>query len=155
MYSSFYLFSSLNDLRDFLRVQSLFVLYMIPPFKKVTKKKAVNNLFQFSFTLLKCYIFVICRYFTILKWLKVLKLSKICLKIQTPWHQKQPIRTFGFSFNLHCRLNGCSIKLQILINNYLWINLASTWIWDPGMPNARCLWTIPVRKLDEYSYTLI
>ena len=29
-------------------------------------------------------------------------------------------------FNLHCRFNECGIKLQILINNYLWINLVST-----------------------------
>ena len=26
-------------------------------------------------------------------------------------------------FNLHCRFNKCGIKLLILINNYLWINL--------------------------------
>ena len=32
-------------------------------------------------------------------------------------------------FNLHCRFNECGIKLQIVINNYmyLWINLVSTW----------------------------
>ena len=29
-------------------------------------------------------------------------------------------------FNLHCRFNECGIKFQILINNYLWINLVST-----------------------------
>ena len=30
-------------------------------------------------------------------------------------------------FNLHCIFNECGIKLLILINNYLWINLVSTW----------------------------
>ena len=54
---------------------------MVPRFEKVTKKKAENNLFQFFFTLRKCFVFVICRHCTTLKWLKVLKLSKICLKM--------------------------------------------------------------------------
>ena len=30
-------------------------------------------------------------------------------------------------FNLDCRFNEYGIKLLILINNYLWINLVSTW----------------------------
>ena len=29
-------------------------------------------------------------------------------------------------FHLHCRFNECGIKLLILIDNYLWINLVST-----------------------------
>ena len=42
--------------------------------------------------------------------------------------KQQTIRTFCFSkeripFDLHCRFNECGIKLQILFNNYLWINL--------------------------------
>ena len=53
---------------------------MVLPFEKVTKKKAETNHFQFCFTSCKCFVFVICRHFTTLKWLKVLKLSKICLK---------------------------------------------------------------------------
>ena len=55
---------------------------MVPPFEKVTqKKKAENNCLQCCFTLRKCFVFVICRHFTTLKWSKVLKLSKICLKM--------------------------------------------------------------------------
>ena len=42
---------------------------------------------------------------------------------------------------IYTRFNKCGIKLLILINNYLWINHLS-------MPNTRCLWMIPVRKLD-------
>ena len=64
--------SSLNDLRDFMRAHSLSVL---SPFEKVTKKKAENNLFQFCFTLRKYFVTVICRHFTSLKGLKVLKLG--------------------------------------------------------------------------------
>ena len=57
-----------------------FLSYGIPD-EKVTKKKTENNLFQFCFTIRKCFNFVICGHFTTLKWLKVLKLSKICLKM--------------------------------------------------------------------------
>ena len=49
---------------------------MVPLLEKVTKK-AENTLFQFCFTLRKCFVFVMCGHFTTLKWLKVLKLSKI------------------------------------------------------------------------------
>ena len=54
---------------------------MVPPNEKITKKKAENNLFQCSFTLCNCFVFVICRHNMTLKWLKVLKLSNICLKM--------------------------------------------------------------------------
>ena len=67
--------------------------------KKKKKKKKENNLFQFSLTSLKCFAFVICRHFTTLTWLKVLKLSKICLnmiKAMTPKNQNEH---FGFSMN--------------------------------------------------------
>ena len=46
---------------------------MVPPFEKVTKKKAENSLLQFCFTLCKCFVFVIC---SILR-LKVVKSIKI------------------------------------------------------------------------------
>ena len=122
-------FFSSNGLRDFM---SAFAFCpMVPPFEKITEKKAENNLFQLCFTFLKCFVFVICRHFTTLKWLKVSKLSKICLqmiKAMTPkttdqniWFLNELIRT-----NLHCRFNECGIKLQILNNNYFWINLVST-----------------------------
>ena len=128
---------------------------MVPPDEKVTKKKAENNLFQFCFALRKCFVFVNCRHFTTSEWLKVLKLSKICLwSWSKPWRQKQPIRTFCFSMNGYHSIYTVDltsgIKLLILINNYLWINLVSTRHLRPwyakNMP--RCLWTIPVRKLD-------
>ena len=72
-------FSGLNDLRDFMRAFAFCL--MVPTFEKVTKKMAENNLFQFCFYICKCFNFVICRHFTTLKWLKVLKCSKICLKM--------------------------------------------------------------------------
>ena len=53
---------------------------MITHFETVTKRKAESNLFQLCVTLHKCFVFVICRHFT-LNWLKVLKLSKIFLKM--------------------------------------------------------------------------
>ena len=104
----------------------------LPPFEKVTKPKAENNLFQICFTLRKCFVFVICRHFTTLKWLKVLKLSKICLKIVKCMMAKTTDQNILFlneriiPFNLHCRFNEWDIKLLILINNYLWLNLVST-----------------------------
>ena len=77
------------------------------------------------------FVFVICRQFSTLKWLYVLKLSTICLNMikaitlettdQSIWFLIEQIR-----FNLHCRFNKCGIKLQNLIHNYLWINLVST-----------------------------
>ena len=89
---------------------------MVPPFKK-----AENNLFQFCFTLRKCFVFVSCRHFTTLKWLKVLQLSKICLnmvKAMTPKTTDQNILFLNerIPFNLYCRFNECGIKLLILIN---------------------------------------
>ena len=101
------------------------------PFRKSQKKKAENNIFQCCFTSRKCFVFVICRHFTILKWLKVLKLSKICFKMvkaMTPKTNDQNILFLSeqLPFYLHCRFNECGIKLLILINYYLWINLVST-----------------------------
>ena len=58
-------------------------------------QKAENNCYQFSFTLHKCFVFVICRYFTTFKWLKVLKFCKICLKMI----QAMTPKTFDFSKN--------------------------------------------------------
>ena len=88
---------------------------MVPAFEKVTKKKAENNLFQFGFTLRKCFVFVICMHFTTLKWLKVLKLSKICLKMVKAMTSKTNDQNILFlneriQFNLHCRFNECGIK---------------------------------------------
>ena len=82
--------SSLNDLRDFMRSHSLFVLWY-PLTKKSQKRRqkitffnvvllCVNVFFFFFFF----FFFVICRHFTTLKWFKVLKLSKICLKWSKP-----------------------------------------------------------------------
>ena len=106
---------------------------MVPHDEKVTKKKAENNLFQFCFTLLYVNVlfFVICRHFTTWKLLEVLKLSKRCLKMvkaMTPKTTSQNILFLNerIPFNLHGRFNECGIKLLILINNYLWINLEST-----------------------------
>ena len=112
-------------------VRAIAVCLMVPPFEKVTKKKAENNLFQFNFTLLKCFAFVICRHLTTLKWLDMLKLSKICFKMIKAITPKTTDQNICFlneriRFNLYCRFNECGIKLQILINNYLWIHLAST-----------------------------
>ena len=94
---------------------------MVPPFEKVTKKKAENSLFQFCFTLRKCFVFVICRHFMTLKWLKVLKLSKICLKMvkaMTPKANDQNILFLNerIPFNLHCGWNKCDIKLKLPLN---------------------------------------
>ena len=91
------------------------------PFRKIHKKKVENNLFWFCVTLCKCFVFIICRHFTTVKWLKVLKYSKIYWKM--PWRQKTTDQNILFNnewitFNLHCRLNECGIKLLILINNY-------------------------------------
>ena len=113
------------------RFQAIAFCLRVPPFKKVTKEKAENNLFQFRFTLLSCFAFVMYIHFRTLKWLKVLKLSKICLimvKVMTPKTTDQNILFLNerIRFNLHCRFNKCCIKLQILINNYLWLNLVGT-----------------------------
>ena len=55
----------------------------------------------------------------------------MCLKMvkaMTPKTNDQNILFLNerIPFNLHCRFNECGIKLLILINNYLWINLVST-----------------------------
>ena len=97
---------------------------MLSPEETVTKKKAENNLFRFCFTLRNCFVFVICMHFTTLKWLKVLNLSKIWLKMvkaMTPKTTDQNILFLNerIPFNLHCRFKECGIKLLILINNYL------------------------------------
>ena len=97
---------------------------MVPPFEKVTKKKAENNLFQFWY-----FVFAICRHFTTLKWLKVLKLSKVCLKMNKKKKKNDQNVLFlnkRIPISLRCRLNVCGNKLLILINNNLWINLVST-----------------------------
>ena len=102
-------FFSLNDLLDFMHAHMLFVLRY--PLSK--SQKAENNLFSTLFysTLLQCFVFVICRHFMTLKWLKVSKLSNIGLKMVKAMTPKQPIRTFCFSgkvrmrHNLHCRFN--------------------------------------------------
>ena len=97
---------------------------MVAPDEKVTKKKAENIFFQVCFTLRKCFVFVIFRHFTTLKWLKVPKLSKICLEMvqaMTPKTTDQNILFLNeqIPFSLHYRINECGIKLKILINNYL------------------------------------
>ena len=69
--------------------------------------------------------FVICKHFTTLKWLTVLKLNTICLKIIKATDQIIWFLNEGIRINLHCRCNECGIKLQILINNYPCINLLS------------------------------
>ena len=58
------------------------LLFYDTPFRKSHKKLAEDNLF-FNFVLLYAHalFFVICGHFTTLKWLKVLKLSKICFEI--------------------------------------------------------------------------
>ena len=98
---------------------------MVPAFEKVTKLKAEHNLFQCCFSLRKWFVFVICRHFTTLKWLKVLKLSKICLKVAKVMTPKTIDQNILFLIE-HCRFNECGIKLLILISNYLWTNLVST-----------------------------
>ena len=85
----------------------------VPPFWKVTKK-AENNLFQFCFTLRKCFGCVICRHFTTLRWLKVLKLSKICLSDE--WRKKKTIRTFCFSMNGYHSIY--TVDLMSVVSNY-------------------------------------
>ena len=64
------------------------------------------------------------RHFTTLKWLKALKLSKICLKMIKAIMPKTTEPNIWFlnariRFNLHCRFNEYCIKLQIIINIYL------------------------------------
>ena len=56
-----------------------------------------------------------------LKWLKVLKLSKICLKMvkaMTPKANDQNILFLNerIPINLHCGLNECDIKLKLPLN---------------------------------------
>ena len=130
------------------------VCLMVPPFEKVTKRRQKKNLFQFYFTLHKYFVFVLCRHFMTLKWLKVLKLNKICLKMVKAMAPKTTNQNILFlsdriPFNLHCKFNECGIKLLILINNYLLINLVSTWHLISWYAKHECLWMIPVRKLDR------
>ena len=68
---------------------------MVPAFKNVTKKKAENNLLQFYFTLSTVFFFFFF-HFTTLKWLKVLKLSKICFKMVKAMTPKQPDQNSSF-----------------------------------------------------------
>ena len=112
-------FSGLNDLRDFMRAFAFCL--MVPTFEKVTKKKAENNLFQFCFTLCKCFNFVICRHFTTIKWLKVLKCSKICLKMVKAMTQKKKkkkklIGIFCFSMNRYHSIY--TVDLTSVVSNY-------------------------------------
>ena len=104
---------------------------IIPFLSKGTKKKAENNLFQFCFTLRKCFVFVICRHFSTSKWLKVLKLNKICLKMVKCMTPKTTYQNIFFltertPFNLQSRFNEYGIKLLILIYHYRCRNLVST-----------------------------
>ena len=122
-------FSSLNDLRNFKRAHSLFVLWY-PHSKKSQKRRQkitffivvllyVNVVF-FCFVVLYIYIYI---YITTSKWLKVLKLSKLCLKMVKAMTLKTNDQNIlvlheRLPFNLHCIFNECGIKLLILINNY-------------------------------------
>ena len=95
---------------------------MVPPFEKVTKQKAGNNLFHVRFTLLKHFVFVICRHLTTLKWLKVLKLSKICLKMTKAMTPKTTDQNIWFlndriRFNLHCEPGHEKMCLMLYANN--------------------------------------
>ena len=74
-------------------------------FKKGTKQKTENNIFKFSFTLLKCFAFVIRRHLTTFKCLKVLKLSKICLNMIKAMTPKTTDQNICFSMHGHCRFN--------------------------------------------------
>ena len=69
--------------------------------RKSHNKKAENNLFQFRVCLLKSFVFVTCftTCFMTLKWLKILKLSKICLNMIKAMTLKQSIKTFCFWMN--------------------------------------------------------
>ena len=100
---------------------------MVPTFEKVTKKKAENNLFRFCFTLRKCFVFVMGRHFTTLKWLKVVKLSKSCFKMVKRMMPTTTDKNILFlneriPFNLHSRFNEGGIKILILINKVLPLN---------------------------------
>ena len=52
-----------------------FAFCLMAPLSKKSQKEGKNNLFQFCFTLRKCFVFVICGHFMTLKWLNVLKSS--------------------------------------------------------------------------------
>ena len=87
------------------------------------------------------------------KVIKIINIEQNLLKMINAMTPKKPIRTFSLSvkdtiFNSHYRFNEFGMKLQILINNYLWIILGVHDIWDTVMPNTRWLWTIQARKLD-------
>ena len=104
------------------------------PCRKSHKKKAENNLFQFCFSLRKRLVFVICGHFTTV--VKSIKIEQNLLWNGQSHDAKTNDQNILFlneriPFNLKCRFNDCSIKLQILINNYLPINLVNTWHLGP------------------------
>ena len=105
-----------------MRGYSLFLLWY-PLSKKSQKRRQKINLFQFCFTLRKCFVFVICRHFTTLK-------QNLLKNGQS--HDAKNNRSEHFVsqctdiIHLHCRFNEGGIKLLFLINNYIWINLVST-----------------------------
>ena len=83
---------------------------MVPPFEKVTKRRQ-----KITFTLCKCFVFVICWHSTTLKWLKLLQMIKICVKMVKAMTPKtQPIRTFQFLKNGY---HISFLNLLIVINN--------------------------------------
>ena len=61
---------------------------MVPPFEKVTKRRQKITIFDFVLPYVNVFVFVICRHFTTVKCLKVLKLSKIYLKMLKAMTQK-------------------------------------------------------------------
>ena len=95
-----------------------FFCLMVPPLEKVTKKNAENYLFQFCFTLRKCFVFVFYRQLTALNGLKVLKLSTICLKNgQRNDAKNKRSEHFISQWRDTIQFTLESIKLLILINN--------------------------------------
>ena len=117
---------------------------MVPRSENVPKKKAENNIFQFSLTLLKC--------FTTLKWLKVLKLSKRCFKMIKNSRSEHLVSQRTDRLNLHSRFNECGINLQILINNYLWINLVSKRHLRPWYAKSKRSVDDPSQKIGRIIY---
>ena len=102
-------FSSSNDLRDLMHAHSLFCL-MVPPFEKVTHKKI-------SLVLLYVNILFLFRHFATLKWLKILKLSKIYLKMVKAMMPKTTDQNVLF---LNERIPYiCTVDLTSVVSNYL------------------------------------
>ena len=93
--------------------------------RKSLKKKVENNLFQFLFTLHKCFVLSFLGIYDF-KVVKNIKTEQSLLKNDQS-HDVKNNRFFNerVRFNLHCRSNECGIKLQILINNYPRINLVT------------------------------